>query len=105
MNDGSYKKIGKPFFDIVDPERDTPELILSVLTSEIGDMHKCLNRARRYPDLARAYEAELRIATADAYTMLSGFIKLKNWKVMDIENLGRKRVLSRLQDMSENGVY
>ena len=97
--------MAKPFFDIVDPERDTPEDILSVLTYEVGDMHKCLHRANRYPQDRKGYMAELRITTADAFTMLCGFIMLMGWKRLDIENLGRERVQERLEDLSEKGVY
>jgi len=96
---------GKPFWDIVDPERDTPEDILSVLTYEIGDMHKCLHRAKRYPQDNKGYLAELMITTADAMTMLHGFIQLMGWKRLAIENLGLERVRERLQDIHEKGMY
>ena len=97
--------MAKPLFDIVDPERDTPEDILSVLTYEVGDMHKCLHRAKRYPQDARPYLAELKITTADALTMLHGFIHLQGWKRLDIENIGLERVQERLQHISEKGIY
>jgi glycine cleavage system regulatory protein len=95
----------KPFYDIVDPGRDTPEDILSVLTYEIGDMHKCLHRAKRYPQNARAYMAELQVTTADAMTMLHGFIQLMGWKRIDIENMGLERVQERLRNLTKEGVY
>lgn len=97
--------MAKPFYDIVDPERDTPEDILSVLTYEIGDMHKCQHRAKRYPQDAGAYRAELKVTTADAYIMLCGYIRLQGWKLIDIENIGRERVQERLRDLAEKGVY
>ena len=97
--------MGKVLWDIVDPERDTPEDILSVLTYEIGDMHKCLHRIKRYPQDTVGYTAELKITTADAYTMLCGFIRLMGWKLIEVENLGRERVQERLDDLSKRGVY
>jgi len=97
--------MAKPLFEIVDPDRDTPEDILSVLTYEVGDMHKCLHRAKRYPQDKGAYLAELKVTTADALTMLCGFMRLMGWKFMDIENMGRERVQERLQHMSEKGFY
>jgi len=97
--------MAKLFYDIVDPERDTPQDILSVLTYEIGDMHKCLHRAMRYPQDKVGYMAELKITTADAMTMLNGFIQLMGWKRLDIENLGLERVQERLNHLTEKGVY
>jgi len=97
--------MAKPFFDVVDPERDTPEDILSVLTYEVGDMHKCLHRAKRYPQDKRAYMAELKVTTSDALTMLHGFIQLLGWKRIDIENMGLERVRERLRHLSEKGFY
>jgi hypothetical protein len=94
-----------PFFETVDPERDTPEDILSVLTYEVGDMHKCLHRAKRYPQDAKAYMAELKVTTSDALTMLHGFIQLQGWKWLEIENMGLKRVQERLRHLSEEGFY
>ena len=96
---------GKPLYDVVDPTRDTPEDILSVLTYEIGDMHKCLHRARRYPQDEKGYLAELMITTADAMTMLNGFIQLMGWKRIDIENFGLERVQERLHDLTNRGNY
>jgi len=96
---------GKPFYDIVDPDRDTPEDILSVLTYEVGDMHKCLHRAKRYPQDKGVYMGELQITTADAMTMLNGFIQLMGWKRLDIENIGLERVQERLHHLTQKGFY
>jgi len=75
------------------------ELTLSILTYGIGDIHKMLVYMRRFGN--SGFIGELKVACADAMTMLNLFCEQVGYNIEEISEVGLERFRERVNEVSE----
>ena len=106
VNKGSVEEMNNNFSFVKHSVNElTPRETLDILIYEsAGDMNKILHHMLRYPALRVAYLRELKIATAQAISMLRMFCEQQEWNFEDLAALGEQNYLERMQDLRMYGL-
>jgi len=81
----------------------TPEFTARVLSYEIGDIHKILIYIERFG--SAGYLGDLKIACADALTMIGLFSEQQGFDLEELRDLGLERFVDRIVEISKHGDY
>jgi len=71
---------------------------IRVLMYQLGDLVKCLHKAKRFPELEDAYKAEITVALADLITQIEITCRYLDVDFEKIRDLGATRFQSWLSD-------
>ena len=77
----------------------SPEFTLRVLNYEVGDLNKILVYMDRFGNTG--YLGELRLACADALTMLKLFCEQQGFELDELEKVGLERFIHRMKEIKE----